>query len=229
MNKKFAFTLAEILITLSIIGVISALTMPALISDYRKEAQTVQIRKASQELANAVDMYITAEGKTSLASTGIFKGGGINSFVTSNLKILKTCSSNDTSCFAPSYRSITGNSGTVSCGGNSYVLANSAAICINVVGQNDGRNEPFIAGRPYLTVLMDTNGTKGPNIGGRDMFTFYIDKQGTVSGEAPAAVDNLVACKQNESPALCQNSCTKSAMGRFCYSTLEAANWEMNY
>ena len=32
MNKKFAFTLTEVLITLSIVGVISAMTVPTLMN-----------------------------------------------------------------------------------------------------------------------------------------------------------------------------------------------------
>ena len=39
-NKRFAFTLAEVLITLGIIGVVAAMTLPSLIQDY-KEKQTV--------------------------------------------------------------------------------------------------------------------------------------------------------------------------------------------
>ena len=37
MGKKLAFTLAEVLITLGIIGVVAALTLPALISNYKKQ------------------------------------------------------------------------------------------------------------------------------------------------------------------------------------------------
>ena len=37
-NKK-GFTLAEVLITLGIIGVVAALTMPALINSYEKKLQ----------------------------------------------------------------------------------------------------------------------------------------------------------------------------------------------
>ena len=38
--QKFAFTLAEVLITLGIIGVVAAMTIPSLIQSY-KEKQTV--------------------------------------------------------------------------------------------------------------------------------------------------------------------------------------------
>ena len=37
-NKRFAFTLAEVLITLGIIGVVAALTVPTLLSNYQTRA-----------------------------------------------------------------------------------------------------------------------------------------------------------------------------------------------
>ena len=37
MNKKSAFTLTEVLVTLSIIGVVSALTVPTLMKQYSKK------------------------------------------------------------------------------------------------------------------------------------------------------------------------------------------------
>ena len=37
--KKRAFTLAEVLITLGIIGIVAALTMPTLIGNYQKNKQ----------------------------------------------------------------------------------------------------------------------------------------------------------------------------------------------
>lgn len=42
---KKAFTLAEVLITLGIIGVVAALTIPNLISHYQKEKTVTQLKK----------------------------------------------------------------------------------------------------------------------------------------------------------------------------------------
>lgn len=44
---KFAFTLAEVLITLGIIGVVAALTIPTVISKYREKAFLTQLKKSS--------------------------------------------------------------------------------------------------------------------------------------------------------------------------------------
>ena len=46
MKKIYGFTLAEVLITLGIIGVVAALTMPSLIANYQKMVLKNQFKKA---------------------------------------------------------------------------------------------------------------------------------------------------------------------------------------
>lgn len=46
--KKIAFTLAEVLITLGIIGVVAAMTMPVLIQNQREKVVVTQLKKFSQ-------------------------------------------------------------------------------------------------------------------------------------------------------------------------------------
>lgn len=45
MNKNFGFTLAEVLLTLGIIGVIAALTIPQLVSNYQKKSCSNTLKK----------------------------------------------------------------------------------------------------------------------------------------------------------------------------------------
>ena len=51
--KKAAFTLAEVLITLGIIGVVAALTLPALIQNYHEKQRVTQLKKAYSVMQNA--------------------------------------------------------------------------------------------------------------------------------------------------------------------------------
>ncbi len=46
MRKKFAFTLAEVLITLGIIGIIAAMTVPNLVNKYQKNMTVSKVQKA---------------------------------------------------------------------------------------------------------------------------------------------------------------------------------------
>ena len=54
---KKAFTLAEVLITLGIIGVVAAITMPMLIGHYQKVVWYNQFKKAVSQLENAFKLY----------------------------------------------------------------------------------------------------------------------------------------------------------------------------
>ena len=76
--RKFGFTLAEVLITLGIIGVVAAMTLPALISNYKK-AQTVSQLKASYSiLSQAIKLSEVTNGEVkywnyNLSSEQFFK------------------------------------------------------------------------------------------------------------------------------------------------------------
>ena len=52
-----AFTLAEVLITLGIIGVVAAMTLPALIHNYKYHVLQVQLKAAYSDLNNAAKMF----------------------------------------------------------------------------------------------------------------------------------------------------------------------------
>ena len=119
MNKKFAFTLSEVLVTMSIIGVISALTVPTLINSYQRKAYSVQLRKVVNDISNAVDMLITEEGKTKFSATTEY--ANLDTFITRRLKTIKTCSKDETNqCFASeNYGTINGGeSKAFTCKGN---------------------------------------------------------------------------------------------------------------
>ena len=200
MNKKFAFTLSEVLVTMGIIGVISALTVPTLVNNYQRKAQALQFRKTVTDIGNAVDMLITEEGKSKFSATTYYNN--LDGFVRDKLKTIKTCSKDETNkCFAnENYNTINGAAGSAfTCEGNSYVLASPAAICMTKSGTS-------------VKVNIDVNGQDGPNIGGRDMFIFMINSNGEITGTG------------NE------DTCTTSNFGDGCYDLLaEENNWKMNY
>ena len=259
MKKITAFTLSEVLITVGIIGVVSALTVPTLMRNYQNQAQTVQLRKVVSEIENAIDMFITEEGKTSLASTSIAQDGGVDSFIRTHFKTVKSCSDSETSnCFAnEQYMSIDGNeSRTFRCSNNSYILANSAVICANRVSQikvNTVQTQPNGTVRPLpdafvtanginIELFIDTNGAQAPNIGGRDMFHVYIQPDGRIYDQAntdgvicgPAINNNPFM--PTEGPMVCyanveeqSKDCGEDAFGSGCFARLLENNWRMNY
>ncbi len=54
---KIAFTLAEVLIALGIIGIVAALTLPSVVAHYKEKVLVTQVQKAYSEMQNALKMY----------------------------------------------------------------------------------------------------------------------------------------------------------------------------
>ncbi len=62
MKKKKAFTLAEVLITLGIIGIVAAMTLPTLVQKYKEKQRVTQLKKAYSILNQAFTMAVNDYG-----------------------------------------------------------------------------------------------------------------------------------------------------------------------
>ena len=67
---KKAFTLAEVLITLMIIGIVAALTIPSVISNYQQQAFKTGLKKAVSVLNEAIQTSIAVDGETPYENYG---------------------------------------------------------------------------------------------------------------------------------------------------------------
>lgn len=63
--KYLAFTLAEVLITLGIIGVVAAMTIPTLISKTQKKEAVTRLKGAYSQIAQAIRMSEADNGDIS--------------------------------------------------------------------------------------------------------------------------------------------------------------------
>ena len=84
-NKK-GFTLAEVLITLGIIGVVAAITMPMLITNVRNQVRAKRIENIEQKFSKATDKMVALGVYTGLGSTENF----VNE-LGKHLKLAKVC------------------------------------------------------------------------------------------------------------------------------------------
>ena len=67
-----AFTLAEVLITLMIIGIVAALTIPSVISNAEQQQFKTGLKKAVSVLNSAIQMNIAMEGETPYETDNLF-------------------------------------------------------------------------------------------------------------------------------------------------------------
>ena len=104
--KNDGFTLAEVLITLGIIGVVAALTIPTLIQNHKKQTTVTQLKKAYSEISQALQFAQVDNGMQE--TWDLYSGfDGVNSasiYFAENyffpyMKILKICNPTSSDCF----------------------------------------------------------------------------------------------------------------------------------
>ena len=72
MYKLKAFTLAEVLITLAIIGVVAAISIPSVISNSQQQEFKTGLRKAVSVLNSAITMNMAIDGETPYENVDLF-------------------------------------------------------------------------------------------------------------------------------------------------------------
>ena len=152
--------MAETLITLTIIGVIAAMTIPNLVSKYQKHSYVTGLKKAYSTLSNAMalamhddEVWVTYPwGYIDPISTS-------ESIIKKYMKVVKTCdSSSQGDCVEVD---ATGNPIQGYGARDSYI--GDMKFFVTADGMTWGS---------YFSV--DVNGKKGPNKWGRDIFSFEV-------------------------------------------------------
>ena len=70
--KKRGFTLAEVLITLAIIGVVAAISIPSVISNTQQQEFKTGLRKAVSVLNSAITMNMAIDGESPYDNANLF-------------------------------------------------------------------------------------------------------------------------------------------------------------
>ncbi len=90
LTRKSAFTLAETLIALAIIGIVAALTIPNLMYNYQQRVMKEQVRTAKYKLTQATNLMNTKGLITAYPTTKDFVD-----VLSQHLKLIKVCDNNN--------------------------------------------------------------------------------------------------------------------------------------
>lgn len=208
--KKRGFTLAEVLITLGIVGVVAALTAPSLVMSSRNEANAARLSVVVSNLENAFNNAIIQEGADNLYGTSLWANGAIGGNVgnipafVGNLgryMVLNGFKNSDTEFIGANvYHQMTNNGGTDNTTSISVLpgrgqcfaieTKNGAVIYIRTYANpgnaalEQARTNAIAAGSSYYTnaadVYIDVNGKSAPNTFGRDLFGFQVGENGVL-------------------------------------------------
>ena len=187
--KRFGFTLAEVLITLAIIGVVSAITLPTLTSSTRNAQVGPKLAKAASMFEQATQAMLNDRNVDSLESLYINAADdndGVRRFINdlSDFMKLTTFNNVESKRAVPTYNGIGGcglilnpNERPAQCH-----FKTKDGIHFTMFKQeydNEGQRQPHKI--RYGTLFVDINGVKtSPNTYGRDVFAFAIYADGSL-------------------------------------------------
>lgn len=188
-----AFTLAEVLITLAVIGIVAALTIPVLVQNADERATVTTLKKVYSTLSSAYKLAEQEYGSPDTWGATVSTSPQPLSYLAPYLKVEKDCLDGSQGCFPRNtmyYYLATskGAYGIIDQTPRSKLrLSGNISIYVGGVYPNcNGSIGPTDALKNICAdYYVDINGDKGPNIFGKDLFDFMLSKHG---GIIPAGV-----------------------------------------
>lgn len=231
---KKGFTLAEVLITLGVIGVVAAMTMPTLIKKYQQHVTVNRLKETYSILYNAVRMSETENGLLENweipntyfdANTYTYGKTFFEQYLKPYIKVAKECKYLSNECWAEKYLKTNNNSDTYFTASSnkaySLVMANGSVIGL-------------IPAYTFCGIFIDLNGKRAPNEYGKDVFEIIISKtsRNDVYGNFNKSGVYMFGQGKDRttltSPG--ERSCSKTATGSagiYCGALIMHDNWKI--
>ena len=217
---KVAFTLAEVLITLGIIGVVAALTLPTVIANYQKQVTVTKLQKAYTILNQAFRQSEVDNGSSEFwQETNEI---GVDEYFDRYWKkyfnepvYCQTAQECGYSGPSP-YKKFNGStSGVISIGKPRVFFKTSDGVFYLFVDSTTNANGEIYA---VNFVFIDINGAKAPNTYGIDVFRFdRVAGKGILPYGNGATLAATIA------------NCNPQSNGEFCAARIMKEGWKINY
>ncbi len=198
-SRKIAFTLAEVLITLGIIGVVAAMTMPSLIQNTKEKEVISKLKKFQSLMSQAFLMSVNENGTPD--NWGLDANFNIQTPVLSDkfipyLKVTKDCGLIGKCFYNKDIYFLNNLKWTnlynpTGWGQMTLELADGSLVAMNVISSDcssvrgTSKNLQNVCAFLYI----DVNGGVNPNIFGKDFFSFYVTKYGVIPTGLPEEFD----------------------------------------
>ena len=225
-DRELAFTLAEVLITLGVIGIVAAMTLPTLISNHKNKVTISKLKKVYAEIQQTIlqaenESYFfrdinDAESNHTFVEKNIFpKYSGAQYFYSDNAYYNKSMCGNK---IQPYHWRNSNNQGVTSGALPSWPspsVLNASGACI-VYWYESNLN--------LITVDLDGY-KKGKNSLGSDVFMFQIDKN--KNRLVPYGFDKTESQILTDCPD--KKHISLSPGGSFCVARIMNDGWEIKY
>ena len=244
-KKNFAFTLSEVLITLGIVSVIAAMTLPSIIGNYKKKTYVTALQKFYTEFSQALQNSQADAGCGELECFGLSPNltdsewtNNAQSWLKKNFTVLRIIKIEQNKqrirfhCLkGASCKSLLDISAYTSTTAKDVLVYTISGFKFEILYDGVSR---------FLIVLADINGDKGPNIAGRDLFQFFLTQDGKLypmNGIAYMEYQGVTKRPSHiywvDNPLYCgsldKSKNPDSIQGRGCAARIIESGWKMNY
>lgn len=183
-----AFTLAEVLITIGIIGIVAAMTIPNLLAQHRERENVTKLKTVYSTITQAYTRAVTEFGTPdfwNLEEQNSSVGAqNINQILSPYFNVTENCSTNGGCWYDGNILKLNTSSSGINYSTNSaystFSTVDGVQFAFNV--ENPACEAVYGTSRALehvcATFTVDVNGKKFPNQYGYDVFKFYITKFG---------------------------------------------------
>ena len=227
--KKAAFTLAEVLITLGIIGIVAALTLPTVIQNYQKQVTITRLQKAYSILGQVAQKSIADNGAIDLVAGEKLNEDVVKKFFNTywlpyfnGVKVFPDRQPPSLNNGTDQYKYRNGeleiySIGTIYYNGRIFFSTiDGTTYAVSIMAWKAGENGDVAVYSTSQTVRVDINGIKPPNTYGKDVFLFVVDF------EKGIARPTCVGCSENTLSQNCRNT------GGYCAAKIMKDGWKIS-
>lgn len=223
LQPLWAFTLAEVLIVLGIIGLVADMTIPTLVQKYQKQVTITKLQKLYTILSQATKLSEIDNGSVEYWDTTTEAekvSENFDKYWRPYLRISKICETMPGCGYKESGWDYMNKQAGVS----SVEPSSRTAFYLN-----DG-SFVTIFGRLYITapdgnliwascgwIFVDVNGSKPPNTVGKDAFRLMLDNKGELSFYGFNSSDSAI-----------KSECSSSGKGETCGAKIQRDGWKIN-
>lgn len=227
IKVRLGFTLAEVLITLGIIGVVAAITIPTLLTKLNNRHTESMLREdysILQQMMTSANDDGAMSSITDLNNMTVMKSW-FQTYFLPYIKVANVCY-DEKGCWVDDAKFLKGSfasmvSTETGCGGStiSFKLYNGTNICMDDYKIHLFDTFGVKSDEASVVFYVDTNGSRKPNQLGKDIFVMVYKP--AIEKIVPAGVDRtLEEVEQN---------CSKNGTGVWCLVLIKNRGWKIPY
>ncbi len=216
-SVKSAFSLSELLVALTIIGVIAALVITNIVSAIDEKKNMVALRKIQNSLTQVTQLVIVDNMSPlywNLSEYDYNSAQKAYSYYRPYFKVLRECS-NQEGCWKYPTKYLSGRVYLTHTEPYQYMftLTDGMNVLINVFSKEIIEEEFGVrVDAPSVVFIVDVNGDRRPNQVGSDIFAFVLDEDRIL----PAGADSTY-------------NCNTAGFGLACTARVMSDNWKISY